>query len=705
MSQFLYLIHKATRSSEEKTMSNIHASEASETITSILRENKVCLGGASMGKGFIRASRYYIDNYLANRPELDCLKEEGAQNLELETIENIPVEDSFYVVDIGVIISQYFQWRKVFPRVECFYAVKCNPDPVIVKTLAALGANFDCASRNEIRLVKNLTKEMSNDPEIIYANPCKARLHLIEAVCKGVTLVTFDNVTEVVKCAGVSKHIELILRIVTDDRGSQCRLSSKFGAPRRKWRPLLNAAKQYGMKVVGVSFHVGSGCRDASRYELALTDARELFDMAKKDYGFDMKILDIGGGFPGETHSTWNPTDIDSDDEEDSAEGLEKDDEAPGDHYMYFTEIASKVAPMIDDMFPIESGVRVIAEPGRYFAAAAATLVASVVACRRSETDEKLEPLHVSDKEAAENIDQMTREDEDNVVRQRSLSFVDENENVLETIADELADYGKLYARQHLAQQETDVYNDNLDLYREGYETSIDLLGPPNAQQKKESVHTVEGMDANLVNSVVDDGESSCNGGILSLPAVGEAAMNGLLLQSIVDSTGFADDFAYYLNDGVYSAFNSLMYDHAVVRPRRLKNSALAKAGNIRVKTMKDGLVHLEKPIDGVGIKPIMSNDTKLYVSTVFGPTCDSIDVISRSVLLPKLEIGDWLYFQNMGAYTMAASSCFNGFNPSERFYVCSVPPKYLGQIIAGYDPSDVFVPEITANIQEEKKE
>jgi len=208
-------------------MSNIHASEASETITSILRENKVCLGGASMGKGFIRASRYYIDNYLANRPELDCLKEEGAQNLELETIENIPVEDSFYVVDIGVIISQYFQWRKVFPRVECFYAVKCNPDPVIVKTLAALGANFDCASRNEIRLVKNLTKEMSNDPEIIYANPCKARLHLIEAVCKGVTLVTFDNVTEVVKCAGVSKHIELILRIVTDDRGSQCRLSSK----------------------------------------------------------------------------------------------------------------------------------------------------------------------------------------------------------------------------------------------------------------------------------------------------------------------------------------------------------------------------------------------------------------------------------------------------------------------------------------------
>ena len=59
-------------------------------------------------------------------------------------------------------------------------------------------------------------------------------------------------------------------------------------------------AKECDMQVVGVSFHVGSGCRDASRYELALKDARELFDIAKRDFGFDMTIVDIGGGFPGE---------------------------------------------------------------------------------------------------------------------------------------------------------------------------------------------------------------------------------------------------------------------------------------------------------------------------------------------------------------------------------------------------------------------
>ena len=109
-------------------------------------------------------------------------------------------------------------------------------------------------------------------------------------------MMTFDNVSEVEKCASISKKIQLVMRIITDDRGSSSRLSSKFGAPPVKWRPLLAAAKKHGMEVVGVSFHVGSGCRDASKYELALNDAKKIFDMADKEFGMKMSILDIGGG-------------------------------------------------------------------------------------------------------------------------------------------------------------------------------------------------------------------------------------------------------------------------------------------------------------------------------------------------------------------------------------------------------------------------
>lgn len=76
--------------------------------------------------------------------------------------------------------------------------------------------------------------------------------------------------------------------------------------------------------------------------------------------------------------------------------------------------------------------------------------------------------------------------------------------------------------------------------------------------------------------------------------------------------------------------------------------------------------------------------DCVLYPTTVFGPTCDSIDVLARGVLLRKLEVNDWLYFNNMGAYTMAASSSFNGFAPSDKFYVCSIPPEYMEALVAG---------------------
>ena len=64
--------------------------------------------------------------------------------------------------------------------VEPFYAMKCNPDPVIVRLLATLGCGFDCATMGEIDLVLNgLGSELSFGPNalagpmMVYANPAK----------------------------------------------------------------------------------------------------------------------------------------------------------------------------------------------------------------------------------------------------------------------------------------------------------------------------------------------------------------------------------------------------------------------------------------------------------------------------------------------------------------------------------------------------
>lgn len=500
-------------------------------------------------------------------------------------------------------------------------------------------------------------------------------------------MVTFDNAAEVEKCAAISPDIKLILRIITDDRGSQCRLSSKFGSPRHKWRPLLAAAKKHGLQVVGVSFHVGSGCRDASRYEMALKDAKEIFEMAEKDFDMKMTLLDIGGGFPGETHSLWNPAaELDASQELDAVEGKPQSDDgadpdAGEDRFMFFTEIAEQVAPVLDTLFPESSGVRIIGEPGRYMVAASATLCCSVIANRTNQVDNDFNPEPVNDREAAKNLNDLTRTDQEEMLtrnRQRSLSFT-ETDNILSTIQEQLADYSKLFASQQLAQQEVDVYADRVDLFKENYESSTDLLGPPLDDQKGRKHHTVEGMTYPLVEWAGTEEEGSEQAdtatALLTLAAAGEAAVNGVVLQAVADSAPLQDDYAYYVNDGVYGAFNNIMFDHASIRPRVLGPSEKIVA------TEEDGFMTLQAPGNG-------NNDDKqqrdLFASTVFGPTCDSIDVIARSVLLPKLQVGDWLYFQNMGAYTMAAASSFNGFAPSEKLYVCSVQPEYFEAMIQG---------------------
>jgi ornithine decarboxylase len=54
----------------------------------------------------------------------------------------------------------------------------------------------------------------------------------------------------------------------------------------------------------------------------------------------------------------------------------------------------------------------------------------------------------------------------------------------------------------------------------------------------------------------------------------------------------------------------------------------------------------------------------------LFGPTCDSIDLISNEIMLPELAIGEWVYVENFGAYTVASSSNFNGFKTNVFKYI-----------------------------------
>ncbi|XP_055847728.1 ornithine decarboxylase 1-like [Episyrphus balteatus] len=278
---------------------------------------------------------------------------------EIEKLNLKNVDEALNICDLTTVVSKFYTWKKHMPNVTPYYAVKCNDDPYIIKTLADLGASFDCASKNEIKLVLGLG--VSPD-RIIFANPMKATSHIEYMKAKNVTDSTVDNEFELYKIYKSFGDSNVVLRFLSEAENALCPLGDKFGCDAvEDAAAVLLLAESLNMNVTGVSFHVGSGCSDYPAYERAICTGSQLFKFGRL-IGHYMKLLDIGGGFPG-----------DNDD--------------------MFSNIAKVVNNSVDKYFK-GIDVRVIGEPGRYFVAAAYTLVCKIYSKREiRQKDGKLEKV------------------------------------------------------------------------------------------------------------------------------------------------------------------------------------------------------------------------------------------------------------------------------------------------------------------------
>lgn len=216
---------------------------------------------------------------------------------------NLNKETSYYIYHPDRIRSLYANWREALPRVTPFYAVKCNPEPIILRELAQLGARFDCASPAEISAILRIGVDPSR---ILYANPCKRMGDIDFASNMGVSTTTFDCVEELRKIMAVAPDMNMLLRIYANDPKAQCQLSNKFGALAEDWAEILELAQETGANLTGVSFHVGSGACTPEAFAKGIRDAQEFANMAL-GYGYNLNILDIGGGFGYSTMAAMAP--------------------------------------------------------------------------------------------------------------------------------------------------------------------------------------------------------------------------------------------------------------------------------------------------------------------------------------------------------------------------------------------------------------
>jgi ornithine decarboxylase len=357
------------------------------------------------------------------------------------------------VIDHDIIRKNYAGFKKHLPKVQCYFAVKANPAPEIVRTLYKTGASFDVASLPEFMLVydniKRLPPKQQQDfiwDKIIYANPTKPKETLL-ALDRYKPLVTYDNLNELKKIRQFAPHAGVVLRLRVDNTGSQCELSSKFGCATGEAVDLIKAAFAMGLVVEGLSFHVGSQCTNFQNFVQALNAAAAVM-RESKSRGHEIKILDIGGGFP----APYNK------------------------HVRPFRELARVINAEIDRLFA--PNIQILAEPGRFLVATAATSVARII--------------------------------------------------------------GK----------------------------------------------------------AVRDGKP-----------------------------------CYYIDDSVYHTFSGIIFDHC----------------QYHLKAFKKG---------------------KTDICAVFGQTCDGLDTISQSEELPDLEIEDLVYAENIGAYSNASATWFNGFPPAKVVHI-----------------------------------
>lgn len=257
--------------------------------------------------------------------------------------QTLAAKNAFFVADLGVIMRQHVRWRTHMAQIRPYYAVRCNSSPAVIELLATLGTGFICTNKSELELVQS---HGIPSEDIIYSGVCKQVSQIKYAAKNGIDLLVCDNEAELRKISRCHPSAKLLLQVSTEASSQDNEMSMAFGCSLKDCRHLLQRAKELGVQVVGVRSYISSSCEDDQVYVHAISDARCVFDMGE-EIGFNMKILDIGGGFSS------------------SETQLEL--------------INGAVMSMVDLYFPPSTGVSIIAEPGSFFVSSAFTLAVNII--------------------------------------------------------------------------------------------------------------------------------------------------------------------------------------------------------------------------------------------------------------------------------------------------------------------------------------
>jgi len=230
------------------------------------------------------------------------------------------------------------------PRVRPHFAVKANPDPEILRIFKEEGCCFEIASSAELQSMVDLDVNLET---VFYSNPIKSPASIRQAAAAGIQWFVVDTPEEVVKIAAIKPDAKLYLRSEVSNEGSVWPLAGKFGASSSGIIATIEAAKNTGMQITGVTFHVGSQCANINNWIEGIRSAKNIFAQLEAN-GWTPELLNLGGGYP-----------------------------------IQFTGIEPTIAAIgvaiNKELEAIPNTIQIMAEPGRFLVGSAGCLVTQVV--------------------------------------------------------------------------------------------------------------------------------------------------------------------------------------------------------------------------------------------------------------------------------------------------------------------------------------
>lgn len=253
-------------------------------------------------------------------------------------------EQPVLILDLDIVRQKYDRFEAAMPEISPHYAVKANPDIRVLKALKEKGCKFEIASIQELDLLLSIGVDAAT---VYYSNPVKPSAFIKYAASKGVRWFAFDSKEELGKIQSLVPDAKLYLRFDTPNIGSDWPLSGKFGAKLRDIDDILDEAIQLQATLCGLTFHVGSQCRNVDNWNQAIDTAKKIFK-SMVSRGLTPELLNIGGGYP-----------------------VRLTKPIPSIEY-----IGNVIKGALRD---IDEGIQIAAEPGRYMVSDAAYFVCQVI--------------------------------------------------------------------------------------------------------------------------------------------------------------------------------------------------------------------------------------------------------------------------------------------------------------------------------------